>query len=72
MAISRSWYFRDPALVVMSNERWNLREEHGCAACRHRDKDVSVFGKSICGIGKRPGKRGFCPCWFMDERWSNG
>lgn len=63
----RSWQYGDPLDVLISAEQGaenaETREKHGCAKCRHRDREIQGWGLAACGIGRKPGPRGFCRMW---------
>lgn len=69
MMAEESWRYRPPHQIadrLMSEDWYQRREEQGCSACAHR----GVFwGLEGCGIGKRPGPRGFCRSYSQDSSY---
>lgn len=57
----------DPYNDLLRQQRYEIREKHGCAACERRDRNAMVWGKYLCGAGLTPGPRGFCRSWWLDD-----
>lgn len=54
-------FYRDPADIVDFNQQREIRELKGCAACKFAE--TVIFGKGLCGIGRKAGIRGYCEVW---------
>lgn len=56
----------DPTFeAVYRLERMNIRNEQGCATCKH--KDFIAWDKWSCGIGCIANVRGFCRKWCYED-----
>jgi len=67
MAYPYHWY-GDPARVIERGEVWNAREEHGCAVCAFRTRDVTAWGRPVCFRGLMPmPRRAYCLKWRHED-----
>ena len=57
--------YRDPARVAEVDQVHELKLEKGCAVCGNRE--AVVLDKGVCGVGKRPGPKGFCKSWHYSD-----
>lgn len=57
----------DPADIIEELDTREAKHRYGCAACVHRGGNF--LGRTICGRGHRPGPKGFCKRWDLDDTW---
>ena len=58
--------YGDPAEVADRMIKFEVRQAHGCAACKDRGAYLG-FDRYRCTHGRRPNKQGFCKAWALDE-----
>lgn len=62
----KRWQYGPAEAVAERQERYNIRETNGCAACIYRETEF-LPGHWTCGINQSAGKRGFCKRWDVDN-----